>query len=91
MDFKNLERTNFNWFGIKEIKDFTNFDATQINFMLKYSFGPFVPYWAYSVLRSNWDFILLRFVASFLFGMVYMIIYFIYFLRFYVQRSNVRI
>jgi hypothetical protein len=74
--FTNLERTNFNWFGVKEIKNLETLDESQIKEMLKFSFAPFVPYWVYSFIRTNWDFLLLRYLSIVVFYIFYFVFYF---------------
>lgn len=77
-ELKNLERTNFNWFGVKELKHMDTLDEQQIKETMKFSFAPFVPYWIYSFIRSNWDFLLLRYLAIVVFYIVYFIFYFVF-------------
>jgi hypothetical protein len=69
MEFKNLERTRFNWFATKEIK---NLDETsdKLPFITKFSFGPFVPYYLYSFFHYCWDFLVLEFAVSFVVGII---------------------
>jgi len=74
--YTNLERTNFNWFGVKEIKNLDTLDEAQIKEMMKFTFAPFIPYWAYSFIRTNWDFLLLRYLAIFIFYIFYFVFYF---------------
>jgi hypothetical protein len=75
-EFKNLERTNFNWFGVKELKNKESLDEAQIKEMMKFTFAPFIPYWVYSFIRTNWDFLLLRYLAIFIFYIFYFVFYF---------------
>jgi hypothetical protein len=79
-ELKNLERTNFNWFGIKELKHMETLDEQQIKETMKFSFAPFVPYWIYSFIRTNWDFLLLRYLAIVVFYIVYFVFYFVFIL-----------
>lgn len=75
-ELKNLERTDFNWFGVKELKHMDTLDEQQIKETMKFSFAPFVPYWVYSFIRSNWDFLLLRYLSIVVFYIVYFVFYF---------------
>lgn len=76
--YTNLERTNFNWFGVKEIKNLDTLDETKIKEMMKFTFAPFVPYWVYSFIRTNWDFLLLRYLSIVVFYIFYFVFYFSY-------------
>ena len=69
MEFKNLERTRFNWFATKEIKDL---DLVEYNlpFITKFSFGPFVPYYLYNIFHNCWDLLILEFVAGSVVGII---------------------
>jgi hypothetical protein len=69
MEFKSLDHTRFNWFATKEIK---NLDEVRdkLPFITKFSFGPFVPYYLYSLFHNLWDFLVLEIVAGSVIGFI---------------------
>lgn len=64
MEIKNQDRTDFRLFGIFQVKDLET-QKNNIKFILSFSFAPFVPY--YTLIRTGWDFIVLRYVLLVIF------------------------
>jgi hypothetical protein len=69
MEFKNLDRTRFNWFAMKEIKNLDEV-GDKLPFITKFSFGPFAPYYLYSLFHNLWDFLVLEIVVGTVFGLI---------------------
>jgi len=59
MEYKNLERTAFHWFAIKEMKALDEMKEN-LTYLQKFSFAPFVPYSFYHFMRNGWDFLILN-------------------------------
>jgi hypothetical protein len=88
MEFKNLERTRFSWFATKEIKNLDKV-GDKLPFITKFSFGPFVPYYLYSLFHNLWDFLVLEIVAGTFFGMIAYIVILAKFLMTELNTSSV--
>ena len=75
MEFKNLERTTFKWFSLREIKELDQVEG-QLKFINSFSFGPFVPYNLYHFFHNLWDFYIMELVSNY----VNMIIFYIFYI-----------
>lgn len=59
MEMMNQDRTDFRLFGIRMVKDLET-QKNNLKFILSFTLAPFVPF--YTLLRTGWDFILIRYV-----------------------------
>lgn len=59
MEYKNLDKTTFRWFAIREIKSLDEIKE-DIPYLQKFTFAPFVPYSFYHFMRNGWDFLVLN-------------------------------
>lgn len=74
MKFKNLERTTFKWFSLREIKELDQVED-KLQFINSFSFGPFVPYNLYHFFHNLWDFYVMELASSYLYLFVFYFMY----------------
>ncbi len=64
MEIKNQDRIDFRWFGFQKIKDL-EIQKNNAKFILSFTFAPFAPF--YTLIRTGWDFLMLRYLLLVIF------------------------
>lgn len=78
MQFKTMDRTRFNWFSLKEIKELEQVED-KLGFINSFSFGPFVPINLYHFFHNLWDFYILERIANVVYGIMFYVVYMVVF------------
>jgi hypothetical protein len=82
MVFKNLERTTFKWFSLREVKELDQVED-KLKFINSFSFGPFVPYNLYHFFHNLWDFYVMELASSYVYLFVFYFVYLGFLINFF--------